>query len=232
MGSLNLFSLIYLVNFWFKIKAEDPKININMNCQTNYYYNSIEYKCDNCPSGQIYNNICYSATKKSIYGFGNTSPNNCPNGTILTELDDKGNHLGSFMCAETKPKITDSPENIPETSFSFNTFQDIKRPENGYSPKSFSLREFDQDEINYAIKSCEKGLYEKSCNYLANLCVLSMYNQNDDKNFCKRIFDFEKENTKYGSIISFNKDLSETKVNTSLESDNVYINKMDFYLAK
>ena len=195
MNSFFLFSLFYLVNFVFKIKADDSSIKINMNCNENEkeYYNSIYNNCQRCTI-KVYNNICYS-NQKSIYGLPITnSDGDCPDGQFITELDEEGKHLGRLMCTEIKQKYPDDDITYERLRINFNTFQDIKRPEIGFAPKSFTLREFDSTEINYSFKACSKGLYEKSCQYLANLCVLMMYKEDNTFPYCRMIFQFEKDN--------------------------------------
>ena len=194
MNSFILFSFFYLVNIGFKIKADDYNKNIKIDCGSNQYFYSINYTCLPCEPGNLFNNICYSATKKkSIYGLNISNPEkNCNTDEILTELDEEGKHLGKFMCAK---KIQDYPgvssPNI-EIDYSFPPYIDIKRPERGVSqPLTFRLS---IPNINYTLDSCEIGLYEKSCQYLANLCALSMYNKDLYTSFCQKIFNFEKNN--------------------------------------
>jgi hypothetical protein len=112
---------------------------------------------------------------------------NCNTDETLTELDEEGKHLGDFMCAKTKQEyLGDSSQSIG-IIYSFPPYIDIKRPERGVSqPLTFRLS---IPNITYTLDSCEKGLYEKSCQYLANLCTLSMYDK--DLFYCERIFNFE-----------------------------------------
>ena len=194
MNSFFLFSLFYLVNFVFKIKADDSSIKINMNCNENEkeYYNSIYNNCQRCTI-KVYNNICYS-NQKSIYGLPiKNSDGDCPDGQFITELDEEGKHLGRLMCTKIKQEYPNN-KNYERMRINFNTFQDIKRPEIGFAPKSFTLGEFNSTEINYSIDACFLGLYEKSCQYLANLCVLMMYKEDNNFIYCTKIFQFEKDN--------------------------------------
>jgi hypothetical protein len=192
MCSFILFSLFYLVNFLVKIKTDDSGITINMNCEGNQYYNSINRNCEQCTSNYpIYNNICYSRPI-SIYGKNISTNLRCGDDEYLTELDEEGNHLGRFACAKTKISYNGTINLIRDNdnSFTFNIFKDIKIPENGYDPAVFRLGEFNSTEINYSIDVCFNGTYEKSCQYLANLCVLSLYN--GATTFCNQIFQFER----------------------------------------
>ena len=194
MCSFILFSLFYLVIFLVKIKTDDSGININMNCQENEYYNSILRQCKQCTSSYpIYNNICYSTTPKSIYGknINNTSIT-CGNDEYLTELDEEGNHLGRFLCAKKELIYNRAIGliNNDDNSFSLSILKNIRIPGNGYDIKTFRLGGFNDIEINYSIDVCFNGTYDKSCQYLANLCVLSMYS--GSVNYCRQIFEFEK----------------------------------------
>ena len=191
MCSFILFSLFYLVNFVVKIKADDSGITININCEGNYYYNSIKHQCEECTSNyRIYNNICYS-TPKSIYGKNINNPSTCEDDEYLTELDEEGNHLGHFSCIKTQLSYSGNVGLIKENdnTFSFNVLKNIRIPANGFDAQTFKLGEFDPAEINYSIDVCLNGAYEKSCQYLLNLCVLSMYS--DLSKFCKQIKEFE-----------------------------------------
>jgi hypothetical protein len=112
---------------------------------------------------------------------------NCNTNEILTELDEEGKHLGDFKCAKTIQEYSGGNSSSIQTDYSFPPYIDIKRPERGVSqPLTFRLS---IPNITYTLDSCEKGLYEKSCQYLANLCTLSMYDK--DLFYCERIFNFE-----------------------------------------
>jgi hypothetical protein len=192
MCSFILFSILYLVNFLVEIKADDSGISININCEDSFYYNSIRHQCEQCTSNyRIYNNICYS-TPRSIYGkdIHYTSP--CGNDEYLTELDEEGNHLGRFLCAKKELIYNRAIGliNNDDNSFSLSILKNIRIPGNGYDIKTFRLGGFNDIEINYSIDVCFNGTYDKSCQYLANLCVLSMYS--GSVNYCRQIFEFEK----------------------------------------
>jgi hypothetical protein len=192
MCSFILFSILYLVNFLVEIKADDSGISININCEDSFYYNSIRHQCKQCTSNyRIYNNICYS-TPRSIYGkdIHYTSP--CGNDEYLTELDEDGNHLGRFLCVNAKLTYNGGITLINDNynSFTLSILKNTKIPENGYDYVSFKLREFDANEINYSIDVCFNGTYEKSCQYLLNLCVLSIYSESSQ--YCQQIKEFEK----------------------------------------
>ena len=192
MCSFILFSLFYLVNFLVKIKTDDSGITINMNCEGNQYYNSINRNCEQCTSNYpIYNNICYSRPI-SIYGKNISTNLRCGDDEYLTELDEEGNHLGRFLCAKKELiyNRTIGLINNDDNSFSLSILKNIRIPGNGYDIKTFRLGGFNDIEINYSIDVCFNGTYDKSCQYLANLCVLSMYS--GSVNYCRQIFEFEK----------------------------------------
>lgn len=189
MNSFILFSLFYLIKICsFK--------TMKITCDQGEYYNSINHNCSKCGNDVLlYNNICYY-NKKSVYGLPITFfPDTCDSDTFLTELDDKGNHLGYFMCAKTKLSYTGNINYInnndvdDSNEFSFEVLINIKKPEAGSNQQTFKLKDFDRDEINYSIDACFNGTYEKSCQYLINLCTLSLYGH---RKFCQLIEDLEK----------------------------------------
>jgi len=192
MNSLILFSLFFLLDFLFEIKADDIESDISCREHGNYYYyNSIKHKCQIC-NVKVYNNICYSSSNpKSVYGYGDLKYENCSDNEIMTELDDEGRYLGKLTCAATIQTLPSeyTAESVGKNSFSFKSFQNFRRPQDTPLTNSFTIREYVQDEINYSITACKEGLYEKSCQYLANLCVLDMYKENNE--FCSIIFNFE-----------------------------------------
>ena len=172
----------YIANFSFFIKSDCSSIkdfNPNIFCPVNYYYNTIDCICEDCPSKLINDNNCYSNNPKSLYFLdfidNSTLPdlqiNKCPNG-LLTELDDTGNWLGRLDCVNTSI-IYNSPyqNNIQET-FTFTFFYSNGQKEN--------IQIHDNHlNINYYYDSCIRGYYEKSCQYLANLCVMTIYSNNE-----------------------------------------------------
>ena len=188
MSFLIIFSFLYIIDFSFIIKAQDTIKDINLFCsEENNYYNSLSYSCILCDSGLINENICYNndASKRiSIYGFGriNCDENNCQcDGGSLTELDDKGMYYGKIMCASSNINVDDTKIEEFRTSFGTPNFPLIIlsqpnrtnseiTPNNNLEPKIY-----DETKNNYYYESCINGYYRKSCQYLANLCVLSIY---------------------------------------------------------
>ena len=202
---LNILIFFYIINISFIISEDEHNcsilFNTNIDCRGNkQYYNSMICNCSECDSNLINENICYNRNNiQSIYGFPFVSEIDsefqCNNNEKLTELDDKGNWLGFLMCANSNINLEGINLDISEDEQTYNfdlrqttiriyflRDSDTENPELGESqnlPKTFN-----EDIIRYYYKSC-KNYYENSCNILANLCVLAMYNKNNV--FCKMI---------------------------------------------
>ena len=198
MCSFVLFSFYCMIIFALKIKAQNTfYYNYLRSCYPPYnYYNTITYKCLPC-NNSVYNNICYSTNPISIYGFGSfnkTLPNQCDSskGEYFTELDEDGKYSGELNCRSTKINETyPRPRNEEATrSFSFYYLDNIRSRQMRLILNSFNLKDFDENEINYAYYACLNGTYEKSCQYLLNLCVLSMYDYQNNI-YCKFVQDFK-----------------------------------------
>ena len=198
-------SFIYIFDFYFIIKAENVNVyNINVDCgDSSFYYNSLIYNCTKCESSVINENICYSEVgkRKSIY-FGTN--HNFTNEAIIsactskkfTELDDEGRFYGDLMCLETTISVTEDDKKFYDEAES-----EIKNGKNEFellylsqpnrtkleSPQRFTITPdfYNDDEIPYYYHSCIKGYYKKSCQFLANLCTLAIYVENN--RFCKII---------------------------------------------
>lgn len=197
-------SFLYIFDFYFIIKAENVNVyNINVDCgDSSFYYNSLIYNCTKCESSVINENICYSKDKKSIY-FSNTNID-FDSGTTastctskkFTELDDEGRFYGDLMCLETTISVTEDDKKFYDEAES-----EIKNGKNEFellylsqpnrtkleSPQRFTITPdfYNDDEMPYYYHSCIKGYYKKSCQFLANLCTLAIYDQ--DNMFCKMI---------------------------------------------
>ena len=194
MNFLILFSFLYIIDFSYIIKSLETINNTNINCGNNQYYDSLLYKCKECPSGMINENICYTLNSpKSIYSpqneticEGNKTNCTCTDGS-LTELDDEGKILGFIMCAKSDVKLPDNVPNIPNFdnyNFKIITLTNPNRTNSEISPPTSITNSFyNHSEIGYYYYSCYNGTYKKSCQYLANLCVLSIYDE--DYFFCK-----------------------------------------------
>lgn len=198
-------SFLYIFDFYFIIKADNVNVyNINVDCgDSSFYYNSLIYNCTKCDSSVINENICYSKDKKSIY-FSNTNID-FDSGTTastctskkFTELDDEGRFYGKLMCIENTIKVTDKDSQFYYNSNNSNIingnsdFQIItlNQPNRTQSDIgtfiSINPDFYVQEEIPYYFHSCINGYYQKSCQFLANLCTLAIYDQ--DNMFCKMI---------------------------------------------
>lgn len=200
MISLILFYFIYIFNFSFIIKGDPARINraISIDCGDNKVYNSIEYECKDCDSKNLnHNGICYSSSPISLYDGKPldclyNDCNNCRG--KLTELDNQGNWLGYLMCAKTDVDFgdIDNPDlDINDFEIKIYYLSDplAKSPTMATSPitinNEISDSRNDLNLIKYYYYSCSIGKYEKSCNLIANFCVLSLYNP--DNGFCKLI---------------------------------------------
>ena len=187
--------IYYIINFSFIIKSNCTQTRNTISCpDNNNYYNSIDCICDKCLSGKINENICYNPTPKSIYakddlGNGNVE---CNDGK-LTELDGQGLWIGNLMCAnlsipsldeEQKKKVSiTSNDNF---NFQFYMLSSPNKLDSGISTSiPITTRLVNNDEIEYYAYSCIYGFYEKSCNYLINLCALSMYTSSTY--FCQKV---------------------------------------------
>jgi len=199
-------SFLYIFDFYFIIKADNVNVyNINVDCgDSSFYYNSLIYNCTKCESSVINENICYSnVSKKSIY-FGDTINNfDCETTECtctskkFTELDDEGRFYGKLMCIENTIKVTDrdllfyndsSNSNIinGNSEFKIITLNQPNRTQSDIGTFITITHDFYVErEIPYYFHSCINGYYQKSCQFLANLCTLAIYDQNNM--FCKMI---------------------------------------------
>jgi len=206
MCSFVLFSFYYIINFVLKVKAQTSITLKDLNdCYNNRtkYYNTIYKTCSDCRI-EVFNNICYR-TPKSVYGFpenfempagGCSSTSN----HFLTELDENGNYLGKLICASTKEDISQFYIELQEKdltqAITLNYLDNIRARQQRILSKGFTLNDYDPNEIRYAYKACIEGAYEKSCQYFINLCVLSMYDENNI--YCKKVKEFEDAHQSYG----------------------------------
>jgi hypothetical protein len=225
----------YIVNFSFFIKADCSNINrINVSCtEPNYYYDSMVCACTLCNSGLINENNCYSSNNNmhSLYKNEAITYNDgtCSDGK-LTELDDNGNWLGYLMCAKTSINYNSVSDSTFNPSFDFYYLSG-----RSYTYKSFDIYNRNNINIGYLYDSCINGFYEKSCQYLANLCVLSIY-RND--NICKVIDDLsEKLNIKH--LIQFNETTQSLITDKTIDVETSFdkndydnINLIALYIAK
>jgi hypothetical protein len=194
MISLILISFIYIINFSSTIKGDNSITkNIDLACDANQIYDSISYSCKNCDSGCKNENVCYSNERKSLYdkdkNYVHFDCNSCINGQQLTELDNNGNLLG-LMCANTTIEGYEE-KGLPFTLQTNNRFYLhvlanplAKRYEMSAATVTIESTIVERL-VDYYYNSCISGKYEKSCNYIVNQCVLSIYDENND--FCKLV---------------------------------------------
>jgi hypothetical protein len=194
MISLILISFIYIINFSSTIKGDNTITkNKDLVCGANEIYNSISYTCTLCESGCKNGNVCYSTPPRSLYSQVPIDPvpncNSCTNEQQLTELDNNGNLLG-LMCANTTIEGYEE-KGLPFTLQTNNKFYLhvlanplAKRYEMSAATVTIESTIVERL-VDYYYNSCISGKYEKSCNYIVNQCVLSIYDENND--FCKLV---------------------------------------------
>ena len=203
-------TLLLIINIYL-FKADNILID-QFNCPQNQILESMDYQCQDCTLAN--GNVCYTAGHvKSIYNLEDIRCENdegndvncdntfCQDGNI-TELDDRGNWYGKIICMNQK--ISDytlkSPNNkdVPYNQFEFR-LRYVNTPNRTRldvvdNPAEVTLNPdmITEDKIKYLYNSCINGFYEQSCQQLANLCVLAMYEKRNG--FCQMIDEF---NTKF-----------------------------------
>ena len=183
-------SLIYFLFFFFLLNYSlVQSITMNTTCRDDQYYNSLDYSCSTC-DGQKGINVCYSnkADRISIYTFNRINNTiKCVREKVLTELDGNRRLLKEPVCANKTFNYTD----INNSYISHGTTSDsadISLPST-YNGRNEYIYKYEENEFNYYNKSCIDGKNERACDYLANLCSLSLYNDrsNNDKIPCEAI---------------------------------------------
>ena len=180
--------IIYFFFFFILNYSLVLNIDTNTNCENGRYYNSMEYKCEDC-NGEKGINICYSNTNRiSIYTFKTINEKiRCNNGDVLTELDGNRKLLKEPVCANQTFNYNDINNSYISHSPSGNIYLSI---ENGRI-----IDRYEEDEFNYYNKSCLDGKNERACDYAANLCALSLYydinRDNNNVNFCGIVKDLD-----------------------------------------
>ena len=251
--SLFIFITFYIINLSFITKTQrcsDITEILVHSCAEGSYYDSIDCKCKVCDSGLVNENICYSSSPVSIYGFGdlrcyfengtNYPCNNfyCPTNFNVTELDNEGKWLGYLMCTNG----TYSHTKGDDEQFQLYKLNNENKQSSGVYSQTYTITpNYNPNLVDYYNYSCLYGMHEKSCQYLANLCVLSLYFHKNK--FCETINILSKNLTqkeiindhllKFGSTTE---SILETKIEieTSFDSrDNeIHINLIDLYIAK
>lgn len=244
----------YIINLSFIIKTQSCSVIEDISvysCPEGKYYNSMSCSCEDCESSLINENICYSERFQSIYGKGNllgffyengTRADYCPNGYYVTELDNEGKWLGYLMCTHGT-YISSNNENKPPTDqYQLYTLTNENKQSSDLNLQSTTITpNYNPDSDEYYNNSCLNGYYEKSCQYLANLCVLSIYYYKND--FCQSINLLSRNliNKKIinDHLLKFNSDTELIldqiiEIETSFDSkDNqIHINLIDLYIAK
>ena len=179
-------SLINFLFFFFLLNYSFVQNNIEMNTTCgDKYYNSLNYQCEDC-NGEKGIDICYSnGNRISIYTFNSISSTiQCSREKkVLTELDGNRQLLKEPVCANKTFNYTD----INNSYISHSDSADISLP-----PTIDNRRivyTYQADEFNYYNKACIDGKNERACDFLANLCSLSLYNDisNENTNPCLAI---------------------------------------------
>ena len=156
------------------------QIRFNTTCDdSDTIYNSLTYNCDSpqCPNskGQY---VCYGDNPISIFTFNSSGRAiSCKENQVVTEIDGDGNILNELVCADKEFSYDDVYDDgnynyrtqinqVGTTlSFTVNILQ-------GGNTLNIQLNNFNRE---YYRLSCINGRFEKSCDYIANLCTLSMY---------------------------------------------------------
>ena len=251
--SLLVFITFYIINFSFITGTQRCSVINNIlvhSCSEGYYYDSIDCECKICDSKLVNENICYSSSPKSIYGFTETLKcywengtrancnNYCPSNFNVTELDDDGKWLGYLMCTNG----TYSSGKGDDEQFQLYKLGNENKQSSGINSQTTPITpNYNPDSVDYYNYSCLNGTYEKSCQYLANLCVLSLYYYKNK--FCE-IINILSENLKDKEIINDHllkfDDTTESilekkiEIETSFDSrdNDIHINLIDLYIAK
>ena len=252
--SLLVFITFYIINFSFITKSQRCSVINDIlvdSCSEGSYYDSINCICKKCDSRLVNENICYSVPPASIYGISNklncslengTSCMNysCPSGFKVTELDNEGKWLGYLMC--TKGAYPSGENNNNDEQFQLYKLGNENKQSSGINPQTTPITpNYNRNLVDYYNYSCLNGTYEKSCQYLANLCVLSLYYYKNK--FCETINILSETLREKGIInnhlLKFD-DTAESilekkiEVETSIDSNDnkIHINLIDLYIAK
>ena len=264
--SLLILITFYIFNLSFIIKTQTQNCKLIRDilvnsCDKGKHYNSMKCTCEDCPSGLINENICYSnnVPLKSIYGLSNqleciyengTKVNcndfTCPNNFYVTELDNEGKWLGYLMCTNGNNYVSDDNERIrgDDEQYQLFTLSNEFRPNREFNRQPIPITpNYEPNLVNYYNYSCLNGTYEKSCQYLANLCTLSLYYYTN--RFCYSINELSKKLKDDKKIINdhllkYEPEKTESileqiiEIETSFDSkDNeIHINLIDLYIAK
>lgn len=199
-------NIIYLISYIFviqlpKIESQSKFAYSRSDCSNEEFYNSTSKECEKCKyKSDSKLNICYffnEATKQiqsaynytKYYDCNDANRNcNCINGTeALVEKDENGNLLGRIICANTSVFLDDVDDNLTYYKnilgdnfvFSLSMLSNPAKIKLGMqsSQEDTTPTYFDSKELYYHYHSCKYGLVHESCQYLANLCTLSIYSK-------------------------------------------------------
>ena len=158
-------SLIFIFIFLFLLSFS-KEIEIQTDCPSNQHYNSLNYKCESYRGKKGFKTIYSNDNPISIYTFNPLSRPPCNGEDILTELDGNGNLLQNAQCANNQ-------FNFDDIDSTYRIYTD--NPQTIHTP------------IN--THSCIDGKYERACDFAANLCTLTLYENNG---FCDIVNDLSK----------------------------------------
>ena len=168
-------SLIFSTFFFFLLNYSfEQSIDFDINCthQTgNNYYNSLKYECTTCSGTKgYYSDTCYSSPNtKSIYTFEDITLNTCGDNQVFTELDEDQNLLAQPECAN-KDFNYDIDSHLVEEEISDGSIT---------VDNNVVIYSYDKKIYNYYYHSCLVGGFERSCDFVANYFVLTLYSSNN-----------------------------------------------------
>lgn len=174
-------SLIFIFIFLFLLSFS-KEIEIQMDCPSNQHYNSLNYKCESYRGKKGFKTIYSNDNPISIYTFNPLSRPPCNGEDILTELDGNGNLLQNAQCANNQ-------FNFDDIDSTYRIYTD--NPQTIHTPinTGWNIYYYGQKEINYYRHSCIDGKYERACDFAANLCTLTLHENNG---FCDIVNDLSK----------------------------------------
>ena len=231
-------------------------------CPDLYLYDSIKFSCFKCNYTEI-DGICYSNTTENgdvsnIYVDGSEIEVIKYNDSLprkLTRFDKNGNLLQYAMDARTNPGTysfsnTEFDSYFPTSSQSYSSVP-FRKSQNSESIEIPELA--DHDKFFYYFHACYYGLVIQYCQFLANLCALSIYDsdyyaciaidivnrkiiENRNTLFGGDFDDYSSHLIRLEKYINTNQMKNEiiNRTQTSLYSDDNsnYIYQLDLYLAK
>ena len=261
MKHLNIL-IVYLIYIKFSLYKFQVVSTYYRGPSTCLLYNSINYTCFECSDENvIIDNICYKYDndKHRVNSIYQKDPyenvfKDIPENKKKTVFDFNGKLLGDIQNAsitidaeteELRTYYIDRLHFFTETnSFTHSSFQ--------FGQETINIIEFSDYKFYYYFHACYQGLFLEYCQFLANICTLSIYNSQCLA--CKAIEllnnRIKEENVlgeeykEYDHFLTFNESLDQLKktriseTQTSLDSsndddnNNNLMNKLNLYLAK